>query len=111
VGTTDGGARIELYRANHVGIDRLSPAELWVDNIPRGSVLPGDTLECAVEAGSHRVQVKAEDATSKETMFALAPNERLRLTVSSRPGMAWFNSLLLGKAVKLRLSRTEPDAP
>ena len=30
--------------------------------------------------------------------------------MSSRPGMAWFDSLLLGSAVKLRLSRTDPGA-
>ena len=98
---------IELYRANQIGIDRLARAELWVDNVPRGSVLPGETIECAIGAGSHRVQTKAEDAAAKEVTFEVAPNERLRLTVSSRPGLAWFNSLLLGKSVRLRLSRSD----
>jgi hypothetical protein len=89
---------IELYRTNHVGIDRHTPVELWIDNVPRGEVLPYETMETAIVGEPHRVEVKAQDAVSKELHLEVAPDEKVRLTVSSRPGMAWFNSLLLGKA-------------
>ena len=106
---TEADSRIELYRANHGGIDRNIPVELWIDNVPRGSVLPYETIDLVTEAGPHRIEVKAEDASSKGMDFEIAANETLRLTVSSRPGIAWFNSLLLGKAVRLRLRRTNPS--
>jgi hypothetical protein len=106
---TDADCRIELYRANHGGIDRNTPVELWIDNVPRGSVLPYGTVDVATGAGSHRIEVKADDASSNGMVSEIASNETLRLTVSSRPGMAWFNSLFLGKAVRLRLRRTDPS--
>jgi hypothetical protein len=100
---------IVLYRSKHSGVDRYSPAELWIDNIPRGNVLPYKTIESVVEVGSHRVPVKAEDAISKEMVFEVGPDERLRLTMSSRAGFGLFNALGFGKGVRFLLRRTDPS--
>ena len=56
---------VEVYRENHGGVDRLLPAELWIDNIPRGSVLPYETVRLDVKAGSHLIEVKADDVKCK----------------------------------------------
>jgi hypothetical protein len=99
--------RIELHRQNHGGVDRLTPAELWIDNVPRGSLLPYETLAVDVDPGPHRVEIKAEDAKCKSLTIDVPAGGEVRLTLTSRPGLAWFNSLMIGNATRLRLSRSD----
>ena len=98
---------VEVYRDNHGGVDRLIPAELWIDNIPRGIVLPYETLRVDVEAGSHRIEVKADDVKCNGLAIEVPPDGDVRLTLTSRPGMAWFNALMIGTAVRMRLSPSD----
>jgi hypothetical protein len=99
--------RVELYRENHGGVDRLSPVELWIDNVPRGTLLPHETLTVDVESGPHRVEIKAEDAKCKGLAIDVPPDGGVRLTLTSRPGLAWFNSLTIGTAIRLRLRHSD----
>jgi hypothetical protein len=83
-------ALMDLYRENHVGVDRNVPAYLWIDNVPRGRVLPGDTLQTELEPGQHRLEVKADDAKAKPLVVDVEPGAgiQLVLTLPDRLGVA-----------------------
>ena len=101
-GTGDGW--VELYRTNHVGIDRTLPVTLMIDNTSAGSVLPYERLEVEVPTGPHKLRAKSEEGSSKELTIVVEYGQRVELTVTSWPGIARLNPLFLGKyATRLRL--------
>ena len=100
-------ALLDLYRENHAGVDRNVPVHLWIDNVPRGSVLPGDTLQTELEPGQHRVEVKADDAKAKSLVVEVEPGAGIHLMLTSRSGWGLLNSLGFGNGVRLRLTRTD----
>jgi hypothetical protein len=98
---------LDLYRENHVGVDRNIPVYLWIDNVPRGSVLPCDTLQTELEPGPHRLEVKADDAKAKPLVVDVEPGAPIHLVLTSRPGWGLMNSFGFGSAVRMRLTRTD----
>lgn len=99
---------VEVYRANHGFFDRRTPATLTIDGVPRGSVMPYEYLEVEVHAGLHKVRGQCDDDVSNELELSILPKHQTHVTLTSRPGSAWFNPLLLGKVIRLRL-RQEPQ--
>jgi hypothetical protein len=60
-------------------------------------------LKIEVAAGSHEVQAASPEAWSRTVAVEVEPGHTLKLRVSSWPGAAWFNPLLLGRTIHLRL--------
>jgi hypothetical protein len=47
------------------------------------------------------------DAKCKALTIEVLPDDDVQLTLTSRPGLAWFNSLMIGNAIRLRLSHSD----
>jgi hypothetical protein len=80
-----------------------------IDDIAHGNLLPYETLEVEVSPGPHRARIVSEEDSSRELSVNVTREKKIRLRVTSRPGAAWFNPLLIGRAVHLRLSIVESD--
>jgi hypothetical protein len=65
--------------------------------------MPYEYLEVHVPAGHHKVRAQCDEDVSNELELSVLPERRIHVTLTSRPGSAWFNPLLLGKVVRLRL--------
>ena len=94
---------VELYRANHGWVDRNKAFEVLVDGVAQASVYPRQHAEIRLQEGSHQIAVEFEDQRSKPIEIEVVAGATKRLVCSSRPGAAWFNPLLMGRAITLKL--------
>jgi hypothetical protein len=99
----ENAAWIEVVRVNHGFVDRKTPAVLLIDDVEGGTVMPGESLKVFVTAGPHQVQVGTFDAWSNVLEVVTEAGAVTGLKMTARPGAAWFNPLLLGRAVHYRL--------
>ena len=103
LGEEDASGRVELYRANHGWVDRNKAFQVLVDGVTQASVYPRQHAEIRLQEGSHQIAVAFEDQRSKPIDVEVLAGATKRLVCSSRPGAAWFNPLLLGRAIRLKL--------
>jgi hypothetical protein len=101
--SSENAAWMQLVRVNHGFVDRKTPAVLLIDDVESGSVMPGESLKVSVTPGSHRVQVGTFDDWSNVLEVVSEAGVVIGLKMTARPGAAWFNPLLLGRAVHYRL--------
>jgi hypothetical protein len=109
LGDESATGRVELYRSNHGWVDRNKPCEVLVDGVAQACVYPRQHAEVRLQEGSHQIAVVFEDQRSKPIEIEVAAGATKRLVCSSRPGSAWFNPLLLGRAIRLKLTESSAE--
>jgi hypothetical protein len=102
---------IRIARGPHVFWDMNLVYDVVVDDQVVGALWANRSFSCSVSSGHHRIQVKCnpENEMSNVVEVNLEPDHTTELACSTRPGMATFNPLLVGRLFHLRLQTTEPQ--
>jgi hypothetical protein len=99
---------IEVYRANHVWLDRDVPLSIRVDGVVKGELMPHEHLQVRAQPGFHLVDVESPEGRSKEIEIRVSAGSSAELVCKAWPGAACFNPLLLGRSAHYRLRPAKP---
>lgn len=92
----------------HKGIGaevRRSPYDIVVDGQPVGSVEMNGTVEIAVEAGRHTVQVRSGRKSSRPEMFDAAEGETVAFRCTGKRFLPIFLASFVAPSLALKLKR------
>ena len=102
---------VRIVRGAHVIWDMNLAYDVLVDEHVVGTLRANDSFSCEVSPGNHRIQVKyePEDEKSNVVEVNVGPSQTAELTCSTRPGLATFNPLLIGRLFHLKLRVIAPQ--